>query len=82
MNYRHPFNAGYGGDVVKHSLLIALVRSLQQKPGALTLIYTHAGCGLYDLRSEEAQRTGEATHGVLRAFDDPNPCLLYTSRCV
>lgn len=68
MNYRHSFHAGNSADVVKHSLLIALVRALQQKPGALTLIDTHAGCGLYDLGGEQAQRTGEAAHGVLRAF--------------
>lgn len=75
MNYRHSFHAGNSADVVKHSLLIALVRALQQKPGALTLIDTHAGCGLYDLGGEDAQRTGESTQGVLRAFADPNPLL-------
>ena len=75
MNYRHSFHAGNSADVVKHSLLIALVRALQQKEGALTLIDTHAGCGLYDLDGNEAQRTGEATQGVLRAFADPNPLL-------
>ena len=75
MNYRHSFHAGNSADVVKHSLLIALVRALQLKPGALTLIDTHAGCGLYDLGGEEAQRTGEATQGVLRAFANPNPLL-------
>ena len=75
MNYRHAFHAGNSADVVKHSLLIALVRALQQKPGALTLIDTHAGCGLYDLGSDQAQRTGEAAQGVLRAFADTNPLL-------
>jgi 23S rRNA (adenine2030-N6)-methyltransferase len=75
MNYRHSFHAGNSADVVKHSLLIALVRALQQKPGALTLIDTHAGCGLYDLEDEKAQRTREATQGVLRAVADPNPLL-------
>ena len=75
MNYRHSFHAGNSADVVKHSLLIALVRALQQKQSALTLIDTHSGCGLYDLGGEEAQRTGEATHGVLRAFADANPLL-------
>ncbi len=75
MNYRHSFHAGNSADVVKHSLLIALVRALQQKEGALTLIDTHAGCGLYDLGGEEAQRTGESTEGVLRAFADPDPLL-------
>ena len=75
MNYRHSFHAGNSADVVKHSLLIALVRALQLKEGALTLIDTHAGCGLYDLGGEEARRTGEATQGVLRAFAEPNPLL-------
>ncbi len=75
MNYRHSFHAGNSADVVKHSLLIALVGALQHKPGALTLIDTHSGCGLYDLDSDHAQRTGEATQGVLRAFADPNPLL-------
>lgn len=75
MNYRHSFHAGNSADVVKHSLLIALVRALQYKQGALTLIDTHAGCGLYDLGGEEAQRTGESIQGVLRAFADPNPLL-------
>jgi 23S rRNA (adenine2030-N6)-methyltransferase len=75
MNYRHSFHAGNSADVVKHSLLIALVQALQQKQSALTLIDTHAGCGLYDLGGEEARRTGESTQGVLRAFADSNPLL-------
>ncbi len=75
MNYRHSFHAGNSADVVKHSLLIALVQALQHKPGALTLIDTHAGCGLYDLNGAEALRTGESTLGVLQALADPNPSL-------
>jgi 23S rRNA (adenine2030-N6)-methyltransferase len=75
MNYRHSFHAGNSADVVKHSLLIALVRALQHKPSALTLIDTHAGCGLYDLDGEDAQRTGESTLGVQRAFADTNSLL-------
>lgn len=75
MNYRHSFHAGNSADVVKHCLLIALVRALQQKPGALTLIDTHAGCGLYDLNGEEARRTGESTEGVVQALAAPNPLL-------
>lgn len=75
MNYRHSFHAGNSADVVKHSLLIALVRALQLKEGPLTLIDTHAGCGLYDLGGDEAMRTGEATQGVVRAFADTNPLL-------
>jgi 23S rRNA (adenine2030-N6)-methyltransferase len=75
MNYRHSFHAGNSADVVKHCLLIALVKALQLKPGALSMIDTHAGCGLYDLRGEEAERTGEACEGVVRAFADQSPLL-------
>jgi 23S rRNA (adenine2030-N6)-methyltransferase len=75
MNYRHSFHAGNSADVVKHSLLIALVQALQLKQSALTLIDTHSGCGLYDLHGEEAGRTGEANDGVLQAFADQNPLL-------
>ena len=75
MNYRHSFHAGNSADVVKHSLLIALVRALQLKEGALTLIDTHAGCGVYDLDGDQALRTGEAAHGVLRAIANPSPLL-------
>ena len=75
MNYRHSYHAGNSADVVKHCLLIALVRALQLKQSALTLIDTHAGCGLYDLNGEDAQRTGESAQGVLRAFADPSPLL-------
>ena len=75
MNYRHSFHAGNSADVVKHSLLITLVRALQRKEGALTLIDTHAGCGLYDLGGDDALRTGEAAQGVLQALADPNPLL-------
>ena len=75
MNYRHAFHAGNSADVVKHALLIALVKALQLKDSALTLIDTHAACGLYDLECDEAGRTGEAAGGVLRAFADANPLL-------
>lgn len=75
MNYRHAFHAGNSADVVKHALLIALIKALQLKDSALTLIDTHAGCGLYDLQGDEAGRTGEAAGGVLRAFADANPLL-------
>lgn len=75
MNYRHSFHAGNSADVVKHALLIALVKALQQKPGPLTLVDTHAGCGLYDLGGDESQRTGEYVHGVLPALASTSPLL-------
>lgn len=75
MNYRHAFHAGNSADVVKHTLLIGLVRALQLKDSALTMIDTHAGCGVYDLGGEQAQRTREFDQGVQRALADASPML-------
>lgn len=66
MNYRHAFHAGNFADVFKHTLLIGLLQALRAKPAAFCYVDTHAGRGLYDLRGEEAQRTGEAADGVQR----------------
>src|SRR5882762_392981 len=66
MNYRHAYHAGNFADVLKHGLLVWIVRYLQQKEGPLCLIDTHGGAGLYDLTSAVARKTGEAEGGILR----------------
>lgn len=69
MNYRHAYHAGNFADVLKHAVLVWVVRYLQQKPGPVCLIDSHGGAGLYDLGSEAARKTGEAASGVLRLFE-------------
>lgn len=66
MNYRHAFHAGNHADCLKHALLVWLLGALARKPAPFAVLDTHAGRGMYDLSSEEAQRTGEAAKGVLR----------------
>jgi 23S rRNA (adenine2030-N6)-methyltransferase len=66
MNYRHAYHAGNFADVLKHGLLVWIVRYLQQKEGPLCLIDTHGGAGLYDLTSAVARKTCEAEGGILR----------------
>lgn len=66
MNYRHAFHAGNFADVFKHTILIGLLDALRAKDAAFCYFDTHAGRGLYDLRGDEAQRTGEADEGVQR----------------
>jgi 23S rRNA (adenine2030-N6)-methyltransferase len=73
MNYRHAFHAGNFGDVLKHVVLVALIRALKRKPAPLAFIDTHAGSGLYDLSGEEAKRTGEYREGVARLLDLASP---------
>lgn len=73
MNYRHAYHAGNFADVVKHLLLTRIVEYLKHKPGAFRVIDTHAGTGLYDLSSEEAQKTGEWRTGIGRLLDTALP---------
>lgn len=59
MKYRHAFHAGNFADVHKHVVLVALLEALQRKDKGYACIDTHAGEGLYDLRSADARRAGE-----------------------
>ncbi len=63
-SYRHAFHAGNHADVLKHITLIATVQHLMHKSGALTLVDTHAGAGIYRLDDEAAQTSGEALQGI------------------
>ncbi|MGE0751903.1 MAG: 23S rRNA (adenine(2030)-N(6))-methyltransferase RlmJ [Variibacter sp.] len=64
MNYRHAYHAGGFADVVKHAVLARVIMHLRQKPAAFRVLDTHAGAGLYDLTSAEAQKTREADSGI------------------
>ena len=66
MNYRHAFHAGNFADVAKHLALVSILLHLRKKNQAFAVIDTHAGRGLYDLKSEAAKRTGEAERGIGR----------------
>jgi len=68
MNYRHHYHAGGAADLLKHLVLMILVRRLQAKPTPICYLDTHAGTGLYDLGHEMSQKTGEYTRGVARLW--------------
>ncbi|WP_274426805.1 23S rRNA (adenine(2030)-N(6))-methyltransferase RlmJ [Chelativorans sp. YIM 93263] len=69
MNYRHAFHAGNFADVVKHTVLTRIVVYLKRKDKAFRVIDTHAGAGIYDLSSDQAQRTGEWRSGIGRLIE-------------
>ena len=71
-SYRHAFHAGNHADVLKHTVLIAILRHLLQKDTALTVFDTHAGAGLYRLDGEYAETSGEAAHGFLKLLSSIN----------
>src|ERR1700716_2215479 len=68
MNYRHAFHAGGFADVIKHIVLVRILTYLQEKQAAFRVIDTHAGAGVYDLTSHEAQRGGEWLTGIARVM--------------
>lgn len=68
MNYRHAFHAGSFADVFKHAVLCRILNYLREKPAAFRVIDTHAGAGIYDLASTEANRGGEWLDGIARVM--------------
>lgn len=69
MNYRHSYHAGGFSDVLKHIVLIALIRAMISKEKPLCYLDTHAGRGLYHLDSEAANKTNESLMGIQKLFD-------------
>jgi 23S rRNA (adenine2030-N6)-methyltransferase len=49
LNYRHSYHAGNFGDVLKHAILVRLLRAMQRKEKGFLFVDTHAGRGHYDL---------------------------------
>jgi 23S rRNA (adenine2030-N6)-methyltransferase len=75
VNYRHQYHAGNFADVMKHVLVIQLVRALQRKPKGALFLDTHAGRGSYDLeqacRGDSLVREPEHPAGIGRVWPEP-----------
>lgn len=68
LSYLHGYHAGNHADVLKHTVLTALLARLVAKTKPLRYIDTHAGAGGYDLRAG-AQRNREHEGGVGKLWD-------------
>ena len=72
MNYRHQFHAGNFADVMKHALLVRLLRDLQKKDKGFLYLDSHAGKGRYDLAraaaGESLARKPEWPDGIGRLW--------------
>jgi 23S rRNA (adenine2030-N6)-methyltransferase len=78
--YRHAFHAGNHADVLKHLVLVQVLRYMAEKDKPYTLIDTHAGAGGYSIEGRYAQKEGEYSLGVARIWDDkdlPEPLANY-----
>jgi 23S rRNA (adenine2030-N6)-methyltransferase len=78
LSYQHAYHAANLADVHKHALLAWVLDYLTRKDKPFSYIETHAGRALYDLGSEEALKTGEASMGFDRVqswFSPDHPYL-------
>ncbi len=78
--YRHAFHAGNHADVLKHIVLLRLLRHMNLKDKAYRVVDTHAGAGLYRLDSAQAMKNREYWQGIQRLWtrdDLPEPVADY-----
>jgi 23S rRNA (adenine2030-N6)-methyltransferase len=64
MNYKHIYHAGNFADVLKHVILLKVLKGLKQEKKPIFVLDTHAGRGRYNLKSPEAQQSGEFYDGI------------------
>lgn len=69
LSYRHGFHAGNHADVLKHLVLIQLLKYLNQKDTPYMYIDTHSGAGVYALDSGYATKNAEFETGIARLWE-------------
>jgi 23S rRNA (adenine2030-N6)-methyltransferase len=72
LSYRHAFHAGNHADVLKHLILVQLIRHLGQKDKPFWVIDTHAGAGAYNLDAAHARKLAEHQGGIGRLWTRPD----------
>ena len=80
--YRHAFHAGNHADVLKHLVLVQVLRYMALKDKPFTLVDTHAGAGGYSLEGRYARKKAEYEQGVARLWsrgDLPAPLADYVA---
>lgn len=64
LSYQHIYHAGNFADIHKHGILARVLRTLAVKQLPMVVMDTHAGRGLYDLSSAEAEKNREFENGI------------------
>src|SRR5664279_2484477 len=62
--YRHAFHAGNHADVLKHTVLMLVLRHMNAKQKGYRFVDTHAGAGGYSLEGRYAQKKSEYERGI------------------
>jgi 23S rRNA (adenine2030-N6)-methyltransferase len=69
LSYRHAFHVGNHADVLKHLVLIQVLKHAAQKDKPFWYIDTHAGAGMYALDKGFALQNTEYDSGISRLWD-------------
>jgi 23S rRNA (adenine2030-N6)-methyltransferase len=69
LSYQHAFHAGNHADVLKHVILLEVLRYVRHKQTAVFYIDTHAGAGWYALLGAQAQKNREFKSGIGRLWN-------------
>lgn len=67
--YRHAFHAGNHADVLKHCVLQQVLTYMNQKDKPYWVVDTHAGAGMYSLKSEYANTKAEYLDGIAKLWE-------------
>ena len=63
-SYRHAFHVGNHADVLKHAILVAILRHLALKDKSFWVFDTHAGAGRYRLDAAQTRKSAEYRSGI------------------
>lgn len=69
LSYRHAFHVGNHADVLKHIVLLQVIKHAGQKDKPFWYIDTHAGAGSYTLDKGYATQNAEFATGISRLWD-------------
>lgn len=72
LSYRHAFHAGNHADVLKHVVLVRLLRHLALKDKPFWYVDTHAGPAIHALDTGYATKNAEFATGIARLWDRPD----------
>lgn len=70
LSYRHAFHVGNHADVLKHMVLLQVLKHATQKDKPFWYIDTHAGAGQYALDRGYATQNAEFSNGISRLWDE------------
>ena len=84
LSYRHSFHAGNHADVLKHLVLLGVLKKLCTKDKPFSYLDSHSGAGMYDLLSANALMNAEHDSGISRLWkqDLKHPLLQDYLACI